>query len=209
MLHLSDVMKLYSEQISGKDAIIITEEHGNILFMNDIGHNLTDFSLNDDISNNSEKFVIYDLFDKDKILVNKNIIIQGIRPIKIFGNKSFWIFLNLIPTDVGNIYLLQCNKIDDTYHNINVSSNELSPIDIEVTLHKSYGNILSDIELLVLKYLILDFSHNLIIKKINISRTTLNRIFQKISFKIFGEVFYAKQIVQKINFYNNSVLLLN
>lgn len=201
MLHLSDVMKLYNEQLYSRDAVMITDEHSNILFMNNVGSNLTNSNNND--YNDITKFMLYDSFEEDKLLLNKNVIVQGVRQLKIFGDKNFWTYLNLIPTDIGNIYLIQCNTIDDAYNNIRINHNAISPIDIDVQLNQLYEDILSNTELIVLKCLLLDFSHNLIMKKINISRTTLNRIFKRISIKIFGEAFCAKQIIQKINFIKN------
>lgn len=202
MLHLSDVMKLYNEQLYSKDAVIITDAHSNILFMNNVGNNLISFD--NDSCNDTTIFMLYDSFEEDKLLLDKNVIIQGIRQLKIFGNKNFWTYLNLIPTDIGNIYLIQCNTIDDVYSNIKINNNSLSPIDIDNQLNKLYGSVLSNNELIVLRYLLLNLSHNLMMKKLGISRTTLNRIFQRISVKIFGEVFYAKQIVQKLDFINSN-----
>jgi hypothetical protein len=202
MLYLDDVIRLYNEQLDSKDAVIIIDENSNILFMNSVCYKLTNAIDFDEVVNLSNKFVLYDSFDADKNFVNDSIIIQAVRKIKFFGDKNFWIYLNLIPTNVGNLYLLQCHKIDDSYQNILIDTDVSAPIDLYSQLNTLYENILIEHELKVLYYLMLNTPHGLILKKLNISRTTLNRIFKKISTKIFGEILYSKEIVARLSLNN-------
>ena len=192
MINLAQLATFYSTQINNDGIMIIFDVDYRVVFKNKYYEELVN---NRHLHDMCDK--IYDNISDDISVVKDSICLQGIRNVSLLNNKQYWVDLNMVETKSGMYYILHMHDISPIANEV-LSKSNTTPLNQNTRNDSRYNDILTAQENEVLLLLLNGCAQKIITAQLNISRSTLNRLFNMISLKLFDITLSSTKLYNKL-----------